>query len=219
MPSKDPDCNSATARILKPHPLDVEKAFRLLAESGDYFTTLEQSCTYDTNINMSVVQALKEIKGMCEQNQRHFPKLVHQLKKVATVMLSGHQASDQEADDLGAFFDMDPSGIKASSASPSFNDILQAKCTEDEFGKSNLLDNTYYHMQICITRKNGIINMYHASVTAREFAISNLWQDKGSKARELAALKVRTQDYLANKLVALAPHLAVAHEERLLALT
>ena len=219
MPSMEPDCKSATARILKPHPLDVEKAFRLLAQSGDYLTTFEQSCTSDANKNLSVVQALRQIKCMCEQHQRHFPKLFHQLKEVATVMLGSQGASDEEADELGAFFDMDPSGIKASSASPSFNDIVQAKCKHSESEKTQLLDNTYYHMQICITRKNGIINMYYASVTAREFAISNLWQDKGTRARELAALKVRTQDYLANQLIALAPHLAIAEAKRLPVLT
>ena len=219
MPSMEPDCKSATAVIMNPHPLDVEKAQRILAQSGDYFTTFEQSCTSDYNQNLSVAQALKQIKCMCEQHQKHFAQLCQQLKEVATVMLGSQEASDDEANELGAFFDMDPSGIKASSASPSFNDIVQAKCKRAESEKIELLENTYYHMQICITCKNRIINMYYASVTAREFAISNLWQDKGTRARELAALKVRTQDYLANKMVALAPHLAIANEERLRALT
>ena len=217
MSSMKPERTFASATIMKPNQKDVEKAKMMMKQGGDVEQCLQTDLISDATTNVSVVLADRMITSMCERHQKDFPKLCAQLKEVATVMLWSQQASQDKADELRAVFDISPEGIIAS-ASPAINDVVQAKCKQSESEGYDFFTKRHYHMLICITRKSGVIAMYYASVTARRFDIGNFFRSDTTRLKQLAALKVQTQNYLAGKLCSKAPSLAVAEEEPLPAL-
>jgi len=200
------------AMIVKPNDGDIRKAKAIMHAGGDYLTSFQRGCVVDATMNISVVQALRMIKSMCENVQHDFPGLCGQLKEVAKVMLGSPEAGNDE-EELCGFFDLSPGNMTAK-ASPAIDDVVQAKCKQDEDEGFGRCSEYYYQMQVCITRCKGLVNMYYASVTAKQFSLANLFRDDSKRHIRLAALKVHTQAYLADRLSARAPSLKVVQDEK-----
>merc|ERR1712048_767260 len=85
--------------------------------------------------------------------------------------------------------------------------------TRSTFKEDDSVDNfvtMFYHMQLFISRHGenlSLVNVVFASVTSKEASLLQIFTRKGTKDARLTALKVKTQAYLADNLLAKAPHL------------